>query len=192
MIVKIGNKNVNLEELAAQLTSAGVSHRGVGVVNGVWHTYDVAGEMVPMPQAADAVLQAHVPSPEYIDYSTSTPIRALLRTQDATAKEIWRLNLKQRTGYAGKATIIGVDAGNGNVKVLHVTFSVKRLSGDALSIGTPVVLSVQQDAGASTWVVNAAIQDTAAYITVQGAAGRSIDWLVSGDMISFSPGGNNA
>lgn len=52
---------VNLPQLAAELTAAGVAHRSLGTIGDQLHTYDEAGVPVDLPAGAVAVVAAHTP-----------------------------------------------------------------------------------------------------------------------------------
>jgi hypothetical protein len=82
-----------------------------------------------------------------------------------------------------------VDAGNGAVRTIEARVTAKRLTGSALLVGTPVVVSDQQDSGTSAWAITAAVSGADFLVTVTGAAGRNIDWQLACDVVSFMPGG---
>mgnify|MGYP006921376346 CR=1 FL=1 len=186
----------NLPQLARELAAAGVDiSRGLGAYglddeSGVnVHTYGIGGIITDLPTAARAVLDAHVPAPPLTNFSDRLVIGERLRTTNATPAELWRATLAQRTGYRATLTLIAVDAGNGAVRTIEARVTAKRLTGNALLVGTPTVLSDQQDSGTSAWAITAAVSGADFVVTVTGAAGRNIDWLISGDVVSFTPGG---
>lgn len=127
--------------------------------------------------------------PAPIVYAAERAFGGKVRTTDATATEILRLALAPMTGYAAVVTMIGVDAGNGAVKVIRASLAAKRLGGGALAIGAPVVIAQHADAGASTWVTAAAASGNDYVITVAGAAGRTVDWSLMGTVARFGPSG---
>lgn len=59
--MNLNGKVVKLGQLAAELTAAGVLHRGLGTGGDELHTYTPDGVPVDLPPAARAVLDAHVP-----------------------------------------------------------------------------------------------------------------------------------
>lgn len=132
------------------------------------------------PQPAD-------PAP--LVYDDTIRLSARLRTTNATPAELWRATLAQRTGYRASLTLIAVDAGNGAVRTIEARVTAKRLTNGALLVGQPVVVSDQQDSGTSAWAITAGVSGADFVVTVTGAAGRNIDWLLSGDVVSFTPGG---
>lgn len=76
----------DLERLHAELAAAGVAVPALGSVDGVPHTYDASGAIVPLPKAAARVVKAHRPRPTARDADLATVrassdpvIRALLR-----------------------------------------------------------------------------------------------------------------
>lgn len=114
-------------------------------------------------------------------------VDARVRTTDATITELLRKTLAPLTGYVARFELIAVDAGNGAVKVIFATVAAKRLGAGALMIGAPVVLSTHADAAASAWTVSASASGDDFVISVTGAAGRTIDWLIYGHVTSFAP-----
>lgn len=127
--------------------------------------------------------------PAPLVYRDGIIIDQRLRTTSATPAELWRATLAQRTGYRATLTLIAVDAGNGAVRTIEARVTAKRLTGGALLVGTPVVVSDQQDSGTSAWAITAAVSGADFVVTVTGAAGRNIDWQLAGDVVSFTPGG---
>lgn len=127
--------------------------------------------------------------PPPLVFTENGQISGSVRTTDATPTEVYRLALLPLTGYTGTVVLIGVDTGNGAVRVIRASFAVKRLNAGALSVGTPVVIASHADAAASTWQIAASVSGDDALVTVTGAAGRTIDWSLSGEMTSFTPAG---
>ena len=137
--------------------------------------------------AAGNTAQPADPAP--LVYRDGINIDQRLRTTNATPAELWRATLAQRTGYRASLTLIAVDAGNGAVRTIEARITAKRLTNGALLVGQPVVVSGHQDSGTATWAITANVSGTDFVVTVTGAAGRNIDWLLSGDVVSFTPGG---
>lgn len=127
--------------------------------------------------------------PAPLVYDDGLTIRARLRTTNATPAELYRATLAQRTGYRASLTLIAVDAGNGAVRTIEARITAKRLTNGALLVGQPVVVADHQDAGTAAWGIGASVSGTDFLVTVTGAGGRNIDWLLSGDVVSFTPGG---
>lgn len=127
--------------------------------------------------------------PAPLTYDDSLTIRARLRTTNATPTELYRATLASLTGYRASLTLIAVDAGNGAVRTIEARITAKRLNAGAVLVGSPVVVSDQQDAGTAAWGIAAAVNGNDFVVTVTGAAGRSVDWLLSGEVTSFSPSG---
>lgn len=128
-----------------------------------------------------------------IVYATAVNMAGRLRTTTAAPTEIYRATLQPMTGYRALATLLGVDAGSGDLRQIYASIVAKRLGGVAMLVGPPVVLANHQDAGASAWAITAGVDNSTGrsdfVITVTGAAGRTIDWLLDGRIISFTPGG---
>ena len=122
-------------------------------------------------------------------FTEDVRISGNVRTTDATPTEVYRLTLLSMSGYTGVVAVIGVDTGNGAMRVIRASFAVKRLNAGALAVGAPVVIASHADAGATTWQIAASVSGNDALVTVTGAAGRTIDWNCSGLMTSFTPSG---
>lgn len=137
--------------------------------------------------AAGNTAQAADPPP--LVYDDGVTISARLRTTNATPAELWRATLAQRTGYRASLTLIAVDAGNGAVRTIEARITAKRLGAGAVLVSTPTVVSDHQDSGTAAWAITANVSGNDFVITVTGAPGRNIDWLLSGDVVSFTPGG---
>lgn len=128
-------------------------------------------------------------APPPVVYSGGAVISGRLRTTSATPAELYRATLAPLTAYAALVELLAVDAGNGALRVIRASIVAKRLSGGALLVGAPVVIANHQDAGASSWAISAAVDGNDFVITVTGADGRSVDWLLGGTVQSFRPGG---
>ena len=124
-----------------------------------------------------------------IVYSEARLISARLRTTNATATELVRFTLAQLTGYRASLTLLAVDAGNGAVRAIEARITAKRLSAGAVLVGSVVVVSDQQDAGTAAWAIAPSVSGNDFVISVTGAAGRNIDWLLDGSVRAFTPGG---
>ncbi len=150
-----------------------------------------SAKQVLMP---DGSIVSDPPTPMPIRYTEGVVVEGMVHTADATPTPIWSLTLAQRTGYAGQATVIGVDSGNGTVKVTNVTFAMKRLNAAPVGVGNPPMVTVSRhdDPAATAWNVQPSIVGNDVVVTVTGAAGRPIDWSIHGSMMSFTPGGIGA
>lgn len=107
-----------------------------------------------------------------------------------TPTEIYRVPLMQLTGYSITVTVIGVDRGNGNIKKVSGDYTIKRLNAAPILVGESIPIS-HQDTAAATWKIDRSFLaengTTYGVISVIGAAGRTIDWVVRGMMFRFSP-----
>lgn len=190
MSVVIGGKAYELPLLKAELAAAGINVSALGSVDNLTViTYSGTGDPVALPAGAAAVLAAHVAPPPITNYTAAIAMSGRLRTTTATATELYRATLRTLTGYRALATLLAVDAGNGDLRQIYASMVVKRLAGGAVLVGAPVVLANHQDAGASAWAITASVSGNDFVITVAGSAGRTVDWLLDGQIISFTPGG---
>lgn len=124
-----------------------------------------------------------------IVYTEGAAINRRHRTTNATPTELYRATLAPLTGYRALLRLLAVDAGNGAVRMIEASIVAKRLAGGAALVGAPVVIANHQDAAASAWGITATAEGNDFVVTVTGAAGRTVDWLLSGDVVAFTPGG---
>jgi hypothetical protein len=188
-------KAVNLDQLEAEMRASSVPINALGTSGALatddyeLFTFGTDGHAVDVPPEATPVVAAHVPAPRVVEFSDDAPLEALARTTDATATQIIRVTLDAQSGYTGQVNVIGVDGGNGAVRVIRASFAIKRLNAGALAVGAPVVLASHGDAAAASWTVSMSVVGNDAIVSVTGAAGRTIDWLCRGQMMRFAPGG---
>jgi hypothetical protein len=116
-------------------------------------------------------------------------------TPDATLTEIIRIPLAPLSGYAATLQLIAVDAGNGVIWRYHADVTCKRLSAGAIVEGIDTITN-RRTGGApaatsnvAAWTATAVASGNDVVISVQGAAGRSVDWYLSGLVIQFTPAG---
>lgn len=130
------------------------------------------------------------PPPPPIFAEESRAIDRQAQTTDATPVTVGTFNLHTLTGYS---ITVDVQAMADNGVMMHAAYSVvaKRLNQAAIKVGTEAVISRVQDSQASTWVVAFAASGNALVMTVQGVAGRTISWLVSAAIHSFTPQGRD-
>lgn len=152
--------------------------------------YDIAtGETQDVEMTgAELAAHEHTITPE-IMFTEGLAVNRRHRTTSATPAELWRATLAPLTGYRAALTLLAVDSGNGALRMIRASVVAKRLNNGAALVGAPVVIANHQDAAASAWAITATADGNDFVITVTGAAGRNIDWLLTGDVVSFTPGG---
>lgn len=119
MTVIVVDKPLDLSLLSQQLTTAGITHRGLGITAGQLHTYAATGIYEELPEAAVAVYSSHVPAspPPTPDYgSDDTP-----RSQVAAAVQ----NLRDYLALSSPTNAQTVAAFKLSVRVL--LFVLKRI-----------------------------------------------------------------
>jgi hypothetical protein len=188
--VKLNGKVVDLPLLKTQAVAAGAitAATDLGTAGDELITWDVDGHTIDVPPAMAPVLAAHVAPLPITNYSHRPLLQGRLRTTNATPTEIYRATLQPMTGYRALATLLAVDAGNGDLRQIYASMVSKRLTGGAILLPS-VTLANHQDAGASVWTAIPSASGNDFVITVTGAAGRTIDWLLDGEIISFAPAG---
>jgi hypothetical protein len=194
--MNLNGKAVNYAQLKAELIAAGIAMpRDLGQDGDDLHTYDGTGAYQDLPNGSAAVVAAHVSPLPLIGFVGTVTVTRRLRTTDATPGEVFRATLATNTAYAAQFRLIGVDAANGVVRRIRADVVAKRLASTSL-VGTPTVIANHQDTGAAAttsnvagWAISASISGNDFVVTAAGAAGRTVDWLLDGDIASFAPGG---
>lgn len=186
-------KPVDLVLLHQELTAADVVVPGLGTFGDaqhqtVLHTYAPDGTIVDVPPEAVPIVDAHVAPPLVIQYAQQQDVSAIARTTDATPTAIFRFPCLSRHVYRANIRLSGVDAANGTTRITEARFAWKRPTTTAVMIGTTVVSNLA-DAGAASWAQQATPAGPDIVFTVTGAAGRSIDWLVVGEIGTYAPEG---
>lgn len=128
------------------------------------------------------------PAPQLV-FSDAGEIRAQARTTTAALTILHQATLPVNTGYSLDLTLIAVDAGNGAVRTWRALATIKRLAGNAIQVGTTTLLAGHQDVAAATWLASFTTLGTDAGVTVNGQAGRTIDWSLRVAVYRFGPGG---
>jgi hypothetical protein len=119
---------------------------------------------------------------------------ARVTTIGTTPAELYRATLAPLTAYAAMVHLVGIDAGNGNMRYIRATLAAKRLANGALLVndvgGTAArVLADHRDGAAGTWAITPSVSGNDFVITVVGATGRTVNWFVRVEVDSFTPAG---
>lgn len=186
--MKLHGKKVALVPLEAEMAAAGIATEGLAVESDDLYTF-ADGRAVDLPPEAQPVVDAHVPPPVATEFAAAEQIDAVARTTDAAPRELLRFPLAVQTGYDCVLVVMGVDAGNGAVAKLRIDATIKRLNAGPLAVGSPTTTVSQRDAAAAGWSVALTFAGNDALVSVTGAAGRSIDWIVRATVARFAPAG---
>jgi hypothetical protein len=192
----IVTKPIDLGLLHQELAAASIVVSGLGLSGTLpetpdeqeLYTYDGDGQPAELPLAAVPIVDAHVAPPRPIDYAHQQDVSAIARTTDATPVEIFRFPCMARHVYRANLRLSGVDATNGTTRITEARFAWKRPATTAMMIGTTVVSNLA-DAGAASWTQSATAVGTEIVFSVTGAAGRTVDWLVVGEIGTYAPEG---
>lgn len=129
--------------------------------------------------------------PPPVIYDGETRISSKIVTADGAPAELYRVTMAKLTGYVADLSVVGVDRGNGAMRTIRASLSAKRLSGAGTMVSAPVVMANHQEAASSGWSIGASIDGADFVVTVTGAAGRTIDWFLRGEVVSFTPAGRS-
>ena len=147
-------------------------------------------EEIEVTQAELTQMTTVDPGP--IQWTDDQAFRKKTSTVGTTPTEIYRVELLQLTGYSINVTVIGVDRNGGAVKKVTGDFTIKRLNAAPILVGE-TINPPHQDTAAGTWKIDRSfVTDNGKHygvIWVVGAATRTIDWLVKGEMFRFTPSG---
>lgn len=186
-------KPIDLELLGKELAAAGIqvrglSKRGTDTDGEVW-SYDVGGFPIDLPPESQPVVDAHVVAPIATTFAGVRSVNAVLRTTDAAPHEIFRFPTDPKRLYRATIRVTGIDSGNGNARDLEARIIFKRISTTVVQVGSTIVIHNVADGGAAIWTVTSGVVGTDCVISVSGAAGRTIDWLLAGEIGTYAPDG---
>ncbi|MFL5688701.1 MAG: hypothetical protein ACJ77I_06900 [Chloroflexota bacterium] len=124
-----------------------------------------------------------------IRYGGARPLDARARTTDDQPHEVLRLPTEPKHVYRATVRVCGIDAGNGTTRDSEVRMVFKRAGVAPSQVGSTTVMSNAQDTAAASWRIAASVDGTDLVISVTGAAGRTVDWQVTGEIGAFAPEG---
>ena len=106
-------------------------------------------------------------------------------TTNATVTEAARFSLGTRAAGVVRVRMMARDRATQDAKVWEGVVGVRRdLDGSTAGLAAMVVVAVQNTAGASAWVLaGAALSTGHLQVTVQGEAGKTIDWAGVADIV---------
>lgn len=185
-------KRIDPGLLQQELDAASVPVAGLGCTgtetDGELFTYDANGAIIDLPPDAVPVVDAHVAPPLVTEYAGQTDVAAIVRTTTATPLEVFRFPCEAKHLYRANLRISGIDAGNFVSLVQEGRFVWKCLTVNAILSGITVVSQIPATMPTG-WATNCFPDGPDLVFTVQGAAGRTVDWLLSGDIGRYAPEG---
>jgi hypothetical protein len=144
------------------------------------------------PAELDPVLAAHDPTPDpppVTDYVGTTQVDAKVRTTDGTFHEVWRLGTAPKHTYRAILEMRATDATDQTTKGQQAVLMFKGLVGSVAQVGPTTVLWSAPDVGTTAWAIQAQVQGTDLVFGVRGAAGKTLDWSLAGEIVIFAPEG---
>lgn len=185
-------KPVDLPLLSAELAAAGVDVPGLATSDDALYTFDAAGAWVDLPPEAVPVVDAHAAPPLFVEYVGARAVHAIVRTTDDASSEVFRFPTAPRHVYRATLRMTAIDAVSGATRDSEVRLVFKRPADTLAQVGATAVLSNAQDTAAASWRITPAVDGTDLVILVQGAAGRTVDWALGGEVGMFAPAGLEA
>jgi hypothetical protein len=153
------------------------------------HTFDADGTDAPLPPEADPIVAAHVAPPRAIDYAGAVDVDRLVRTTDDQPVEVFRFATELKHVYRAQFRMTGIDAGNGVTRDSEARMVFKRTAAGLAQVGATAILFNAADAAAASWAILPTVSGTDLVISVRGAVGRSVDWLLVGTVGRYAPDG---
>jgi len=188
-------KRLELGLLETELRAASVPFNGLGTVpieDGSateLFTYDASGMPTDLPPGAVPVVDAHTAPPLVVAYVETRSVAAVTRTTDGAFHEIWRLATAPKHVYRATLEMQATDASDGTTKAQQAVLVFKGTAAAVVQVGATVALWMAQDAAAAAWTIQAQVQGTELVFGVRGAAGKTIDWSLDGQVVIFAPAG---
>lgn len=189
----IPTKPIDAVLLGQELTAANVAHTGLSITDLGTEleilTGGEDGELIDLPPEAEPVVDAHVAPPQVVEHVETRVVTAVTRTTDAAFHEIWRLPTTFKHIYRAALEMRATDATDGTTKAQEARLVFKGLASSVVQVGTTSALWAAQDAAASAWAIQAQVQGIDLVFGVRGAAGKTIDWSLEGQIVIFAPEG---
>jgi hypothetical protein len=129
------------------------------------------------------------PEPPPIVYAGTRTVDTRVRTTDDVPVEVFRFTTSPKHVYRATFRMAAIDAANGVTKDSEVRMTFKATASALNQVGATAALYTVQDAGAGTWGIQASAQFPDLVISVRGAVGRTIDWLLVAEIGSYAPEG---
>lgn len=137
----------------------------------------------------DASLTIIPPDPPPIVYAGARLVDNRVRTTDDVPLEVFRFATTPKHVYRATFRMAAIDAANGTTKDSEVRMSFKSTASALNQVGATAVLYNAQDTGTAAWAIQAGVQFPDLVISVKGAVGRTIDWLLTGEVGAYAPEG---
>ena len=147
------------------------------------------GEESRQPLTPEEVADAEARAAAAVVYVGEERNVTRVRTTDAAPTEVFRRTTLPKHLYRGTFSMLAIDAGNGVSKDVEARISFKQVGGAAAQVGSTVVMSQIQDTAAASWAIQGASDGADFVVSVRGAAGRTIDWALTGHLALYAPEG---
>lgn len=194
------NKNVDISALLKELQAAGLqidslrfspNSDGSGGNLRTSDAQQMARDFTPEEWAIVLPLvTAHVPPMKPLEYAISQEVNSVLVTTDDAERDVFVLPALPRSIYRAELTMSAIDAGNGAMKTIAGVIVWKRLVGGVVVPPNNItILSNIADVAAASWDMRGVPSGDNFRISVKGAAGRTINWFLTGSVGRFAPEG---
>jgi len=187
--MNLNGKRVDLPLLQTELTAANVLVLGLGTYDDQLHTYDELGAIIDMPPEAQPVVDAHVAPPLVVEYAGAVAVDALVRTTDDVPKEVFRFVSVPKHVYKATFEMMAVDATSGATRNTEAKMTFKRTASALTQVGTTSIPYNAPDTATTSWAILPTVDGTDLVISVKGATGRTVDWLLKGSIGEYAPEG---
>jgi hypothetical protein len=185
---------VNLVQLIRELRAAGLYPAGGlvspdGQLENV-HGLDIQGLPAPLSPEVQAVVDAHIATPNAYEVSDEQTLSSTVHTGNDVLTEAFRMPTAVRSIYRSTINVTGIDRGTSATWSGQIMAVFKRISGTVVQVGTRVLIANFKDATVpASWDIQPGVSGTDFIVSVKGAIGSSIDWFVEVRVFVYSPDG---
>jgi hypothetical protein len=112
-----------------------------------------------------------------------------VRTTDDQPLEVFRFPTSPKHIYRATFSMAAIDAGSGATKDAEARMTFKRTQAAVVQVGATALLYNAPDPATTGWAIQPGIDGTDFTISVKGAAGRAVDWMLTGTVGVYAPEG---
>jgi hypothetical protein len=142
--------------------------------------------------AEDGTLTVVPPPPPPIRKTGVTTVNQEVRTTDDVPLEVFRFPSSPKHVYKAVFEMMAIDAESGATRNTEAKMTFKRTQAALLQVGTTAIPYNAPDPATTAWAIVPTVDGTDLVISVKGAAGRAVDWALTGTVGAFAPEGLEA
>jgi hypothetical protein len=127
--------------------------------------------------------------PPPIVYTRLASVDARVRTTDDQPLEVFRFPAEIKHVYRATFRMTAVDVASGATRDTEARMVFKRPATTLVQVGTTALLANFADTATAAWAILPTVDGTDLVISVKAAAGRTVDWLLVGEIGTYAPEG---